>query len=243
MSPVAERLNRACDCVGTDVLGLHRALDARLAPALAGTSLNSSHRHLFSPLPVFISADTARRITQLIDAISIAVRSPGYLTIALARAPAIAQRAVPALGVFFGYDFHVTPDGPKLIEINTNSGGALLNSELLRAQRACCPRLDDVLRMEQTPGGIEAAILDMFASEWRLARGDRPLTTVAIVDDDPGSQYLFPEFLLVRSLLARRGIETFVVDSRALDLRDGHLSHDGRRIDLVYNRTTDFYFV
>lgn len=36
-----------------------------------------------------------------------------------------------------GYDFHVTPEGPKLIEINTNAGGAFLNAALREAQRAC----------------------------------------------------------------------------------------------------------
>jgi D-alanine-D-alanine ligase-like ATP-grasp enzyme len=35
--------------------------------------------------------------------------------------------------VFFGYDFHLTDDGPKLIEINTNAGGGLLNAYLLAA--------------------------------------------------------------------------------------------------------------
>ena len=30
-------------------------------------------------------------------------------------------------GVMMGYDFHITPEGPRLIEINTNAGGALVN--------------------------------------------------------------------------------------------------------------------
>jgi hypothetical protein len=82
----------------------------------------------------------------------------------------------------------------------------------------------------------------MFATEWRLARGAQPLKTVAIVDDDPASQYLFPEFLLFQRLLAQHGIDTLIADARELELLDGALSFGGRRIDLVYNRTTDFYF-
>ena len=27
-------------------------------------------------------------------------------------------------GFFMGYDFHLGPDGPRLIETNTNAGGA-----------------------------------------------------------------------------------------------------------------------
>lgn len=37
-----------------------------------------------------------------------------------------------------GYDFHLGEDGPRLIEVNTNAGGAFLNALLARAQRACC---------------------------------------------------------------------------------------------------------
>jgi hypothetical protein len=42
--------------------------------------------------------------------------------------------ARPPAGVFLGYDFHLGPDGPQLIEINSNAGGALLNA------CACCAR-------------------------------------------------------------------------------------------------------
>src|SRR4030067_1183541 len=44
-------------------------------------------------------------------------------------------------GVFLGYDFHLDEHGPRLIEINTNAGGALLNVYLARAQKACCAEL------------------------------------------------------------------------------------------------------
>ena len=35
--------------------------------------------------------------------------------------------------LFMGYDFHISEDGPKLIEVNTNAGGAFLVSALQRA--------------------------------------------------------------------------------------------------------------
>ena len=44
-----------------------------------------------------------------------------------AGAPEIARFVPGNFGVFMGYDFHLTPAGPRLIEINTNAGGALLN--------------------------------------------------------------------------------------------------------------------
>jgi hypothetical protein len=238
----AQRLNRDCDCVGTDVPALQHALDTQFAASRGGATLLETHPHLFSAAPVFVGSGHMRQVERVIQAIGVVVGNPGYRQGALARAPAIAQAAKAARGVFFGYDFHITPAGPKLIEINTNAGGALLNIELLRAQQACCPPVADYLRAAQAPERAEAGILDMFAAEWRLARGEQPLKTVAIVDDDPTSQYLFPEFLLFQRLLAQRGIDTLIADARELELLDGALTVDGRRIDLVYNRTTDFYF-
>ena len=36
----------------------------------------------------------------------------------------VARHRAKNFGVFMGYDFHVTRSGPRLIEINTNAGGA-----------------------------------------------------------------------------------------------------------------------
>jgi hypothetical protein len=142
--------------------------------------LLETHPHLFSAAPVFVGGGHMRQVEKIIQAIGVVVGNPGYRQGALARAPAIARAPQAARGVFFGYDFHITPAGPKLIEINTNAGGALLNIELLRAQQACCPPVADYLRAAQAPERAEAAILDMFADEWRLARGAQPLKTAGV---------------------------------------------------------------
>jgi hypothetical protein len=81
----------------------------------------------------------------------------------------------------------------------------------------------------------------MFLEEWRLARGGVPLRRIAIVDQMPAEQYLFPEFLLFQSLFEAHGLQAVVVDPSQLAWREGVLWHAGERIDLVYNRLTDFY--
>ena len=138
------------------------------------------------------------------------------------------------------YDFHVTASGPKLIEVNTNAGGAFLNAVLARAQRACCA--DAHMAFEISPSqDFESKIVDMFIDEWRRQRGSsgRP-TMIAIVDDAPEEQYLFPEFRLAKALLEKYGFETVIADAKEL-LRDGKtLLFGGRPIDLVYNRLVDF---
>ena len=80
----------------------------------------------------------------------------------------------------------------------------------------------------------------MFFAEWRLARGDRPLRRIAIVDENPQEQYLYPEFILFQQLFRRHGVDAVIADPAALRLHDGGLWHGDDPIDLVYNRLTDF---
>jgi hypothetical protein len=162
----------------------------------------------------------------------------------LAWAPEIARHAVAAPGVFLGYDFHLDASGPQLIEINTNAGGGLLNALLARAQKACCADVAAMLPGDSGGATPERLFLDMFRAEWRafaVSRGrDGALSRVAIVDQAPLTQYLYPEFVLFQRLFAHAGIDAVICDPAELDLRDGALWHGAKRIDLVYNRLTDF---
>jgi hypothetical protein len=98
------------------------------------------------------------------------------------------------------------------------------------------------VRVPANRAQLEAAFIAMFRSEWRLARGERPLRTIAIVDDQPAQQFLHPEFRLFEALFAAHGFEAFIADACELEFTGDSLTHAGRRIDLVYNRLTDFYF-
>ena len=85
-----------------------------------------------------------------------------------------------------------------------------------------------------------ARLADVFRAEWRLQRGTAPLRSIAIVDDQPQQQYLYPEFLVIKELLRRHDIDAVVCDPAELVARGGGLFHGDVRIDLVYNRLTDF---
>ena len=173
--------------------------------------------HLFSPATVKVSRGDAASMTALVAAVERVVAMPAYQARALAWAPEIARHAPSNPGVFYGYDFHVTPAGPKLIEINTNTGGGLLAAV-------------------QVPGNaLEAEYVAMFRSECA-----RELRTLAIVDEAPESQYLYPEFLMFQALFRRHGIDAVICAPDELAFRDGGLWHGQRRLDLVYNRLTDF---
>jgi hypothetical protein len=140
-----------------------------------------------------------------------------------------------------GYDFHLAADGPRLIEINTNAGGAFLNALLLEAQRACCTEVEVGLGRSGADA-FDTAVLAMFANEWTMQRGMGMPRRVAIVDDSPTEQYLYPEFVLAQRLFHRHGIDAVIADGAQLRYRHDRLQIDGQPIDLVYNRLVDFSF-
>lgn len=246
MSPtahvVAKRLNRECFCVGTDVPAIQRWLENDFRSRGISQRVVATHPHLFSAAPVFVARRQAKLMQEIIGAIQTVVVLPSFQEAAMADAPSIAH-AVPAThGVFLGYDFHLTDSGPKLIEINTNAGGAMLNAALRRAQRACCVDVERGARRQRSADELEESYFQMFVQEWRHARGDVPLSNIAIVDDAPEAQYLYPEFLLFQRLFESRGITSIIVAAGQLEYESGATWYAGQRIDMIYNRLTDFYF-
>jgi hypothetical protein len=87
---------------------------------------------------------------------------------------------------------------------------------------------------------LEQSFLDMFRNEWRLARGDAPLQTIAIVDEQPQEQYLYPEFVLAQRMFERAGMAALIADPAEFQLQADGLYCRERKIDMVYNRLTDF---
>lgn len=238
----SERLNAECFCTGIDVDALQRAINARAGESGLPALLEERCPFVFASRPVFVSARQSARMAALVEAIESVVALPAYQDEVLARAPEIARRQAGARGVFFGYDFHVTATGIGLIEINTNAGGAMLNALLARAQRACCEPIGRLLPSVATAEVFEARIVAMFWNEWALSGRTRPLRNIAIVDEQPEAQYLYPEFLLFKQLFEANGWEAVIADPAQLTMRDGVLYCGERPIDLVYNRLTDFYF-
>ena len=239
---LAETLNLGCLCrtLSQDLLREQLETDASLQGMLEG--LAATRPHLFSNTAVFLDASVQARVEQAIAAIEAVIALPAYQQTALAAAPDIARHDFGPAGVFMAYDFHLSDAGPKLIEINTNAGGALLNSALARAHQACCtPMLDG---LDTNLARLDETFVAMFRAEWQAQRGALPLRTVLIVDDAPESQYLAPEFALARQLFLQHGITAAVADARELQWREGALWHPvlpaGLPVDLVYNRLTDF---
>ncbi len=230
----ADLLNRTCFCKTLKREELLASLQAQSLPA----EVLQHFEQLFSHTAVFISPVQWRQLQLLVQTVMRVTALPAYQQAVLSRAPAIAHKASPVSGVFMGFDFHLNEDGPHIIEINTNAGGAFLNAILLSAQTACCNAAGDFPQLLQPQ--VEAEFVAMFRREWQLARGDQILRCIALVDENPSAQFLYPEFLLAQSVFERAGIKTLIVDPRELDVVDGKLCYQQQVIDLVYNRLTDF---
>ena len=236
---LADSLNLGCMCRTLNAEHLREQLECD--PQLAGLAqqLAVTHPHLFSQTAVFVDPATRDAVAQAVATLDRVMALPAWQAHALAHAAPVAQHAFGPAGVFMGYDFHLGPEGPRLIEINTNAGGAFLNAALARAHRACCESMGALVDAT-APNllSLDAGFMAMFRAEWQTQRGAAPLRTVLIVDDAPDAQYLAPEFALARVLFASQA------DARTLQWRDGRLWHPGvpagLPVDMVYNRLTDF---
>lgn len=237
---LADALNQGCACRTLNPQALHQQLHALLPHTPDHPDWEDTHAHLFSATTVFLSQEMGEQIAEHVAAIERTMALPGWRAQALAPAAARAQHDPGPLGVFMGYDYHIGPQGPQLIEINTNAGGAWLNAVLARAQQACCEA--DGSRAAGTPAeDLESAFYAMFQAEWQRQRPTQTLRQVAIVDDAPQQQYLAPEFALAQRMFAQRGLACQVLDASSLQWQDGQLrAPDGSVVDMVYNRLTDF---
>ncbi len=235
----AEQLNQHCHCVALDRDKLRQALATQTNGDKLFRMICEERPHLVADAAVFVGAASLKQQRDIIEAVERVVALPAYHQRVLRYAPDSAQHSPNTHGVFLGYDFHLGKEGSKLIEINSNAGGALLNVWLARAHSACEACEWDLVDVRQSEL-VEQLFIDMFQTEWRLAGRQQPLRTIAIVDQDPSSQYMLPEFLLFQNLFAAHQLQTVICDPSELQHHHGKLWFGERAIDLVYNRLTDF---
>lgn len=241
--PLADSLNESCQCIWVDRTLLQQQLRARLG---GSSALLDERGGLVSGSVVFVGAREAAAMDRTLALVTRVLGSDACEDRIVRHAPAIARRRNPAHGGFLGFDFHLGGPSPQLIEINTNPGGMLISLELARAATASCDCFTEPLSV-MTGATVsldprEDRIARSFGAEWTRARGASPLRTIAIVDDEPPQQYLYPEFLLYQRLFERSGWRAVLTDPSGLAVRDGGLYCGTEHIDLVYNRLTDFYF-
>ncbi|GCA52910.1 hypothetical protein KGO5_05376 [Sinorhizobium sp. KGO-5] len=233
------RLNRNCFCITLDRTALWTALADEADDSGFFEAFMKSRAHLFSNVAVFLAQSVIDKMRGVVGAIEATTKLPGYREAVLSWAPEIALQDFGPAGALMGYDFHLDNDEPRLIEVNTNAGGAFLNAVLAEAQKACCARGEQSL-IATPDDDFETRVVAMFRDEWRRQRGAGSPRTIAIIDDRPEEQYLYPEFVIAQRLLKKHGVDAVIGDASELQYEGGRLRLSGHEIDLVYNRLVDF---
>jgi hypothetical protein len=185
---------------------------------------------ILSPATVTIPRPALRRMAALVRALDRLAREPRYRALVAPLVPAAARFDPGHAAVMMGYDFHLTPAGPRLIEVNTNAGG------IVPACQAGHPGAD-------LPERLRDHLCSTFAAELQAqSRGTlhKP-RRIAIIDETPAQQFLYPEMQQFAELFRAWGVAATVVDPVALPASADGVWLDGEKVDLVYNRHCDFY--
>ena len=235
-STILEQLNEHCSCVTLDRELLISFLANQLGDDAEEMLESPAWKQYFSSTSVFVPKRDLDKMQAIVRAIEEASMLSGYREQVMSWAPSTAQSDSKAAGVFMGYDFHLSEHGPQLIEINTNAGGAFLNAVLSRGQHQCCGETVST----EWADDFDEGVIDQFESEWLKKNGKGRPSTIAIVDDQPTEQYLYPEFKLARQLIQRNGIEAVILSPSDLHYENEVLYGNGKPIDMVYNRLVDF---
>jgi hypothetical protein len=148
-----------------------------------------------------------------------------------------------------GFDFHLTPQGPKLIEVNTNAGGLATVWDLVDPKTERIPL--ENLFVKAIRKEYELFLLSNqtghSSSDGKIESNgvytDTVLKQMVIVDDNVKTQNLYPEMLEMARVLEKNGINCVVVSPEDLVTdSEGHLlCNNGKdKVQFIYNRITDF---
>lgn len=187
--------------------------------------------YFISPAVIFVSQAERRSIEQAILALNRLRHNPKFVSWLRNE-----QGSGPDPGFdsgFMGFDFYLTDDGPRLIEINTNAAAQLVMAFLNEFQ-GCVPAVE----------ATESVLLTMLKSQFRhYGKFEVPGYSV-IVDQAVTEQKTYFDMALHSAMMGRWGWANRVADITELrwDTHRARLvdSVTGQDIDYVYNRDTDF---
>ncbi|MBW6512280.1 MAG: hypothetical protein K0A93_09270 [Desulfuromonadaceae bacterium] len=171
--------------------------------------------------------DQMRMLVRDLDRLS---TLPGYHALLADRLPEVAAFDPGQQAVLLGYDFHLTADGPRLIEVNSNAGGLLLAARAMHGQ--------ELVRF----GELDQILWTAFCAEYAACSHEANAVPqhIAIIDETPEEQFLYPELEAFAALFRARGCQVVITDPTQLSADHNGLCHDGQKIDLIYNRHCDF---
>jgi len=221
------QLNQECECFPIPRDKVDRSIFS-LTDHPNMKALLDAREHYFASTAIFMAPQMVGDMEEQIAAIERFMKLPAYQNEIYQRSALAAfAPAKTTQGAFMGYDFHITEDGPRLIEINSNAGGAFIVNAIQKA-------------IGQPYQKTEALILDMFQREWELSGRQTDLLSIAIIDENPEEQFHYPDMLLAADLFRRQGLSVKIIEAKELDYKNSTIFAGDMKIDLIYNRLTDF---
>ncbi len=187
-----------------------------------------------SRLTAHLPHQDLRQMLRLVRLLFRLGQSTAYRSRVFPELPDIAKFDPGHAALMMGYDFHLTANGPRLIEVNTNAGGGYI------------AWLSEQLAGKVSPlylsNRFQQRLLQSYLQEWRdFSGGDEPLKRVVVVDEDLEQQALLPEMVGCCNWLEQHGIKADVASPAELQVRSGGVYLHDEKIDLIYNRHCDFF--
>lgn len=188
--------------------------------------------YLVSPLEINLSPKVLANATAAIRALYQVSRRKSFAQ-QLEPIPGITDRPTAHKSVLMAYDFHTSEDGEcYLVEVNTNASGFMLCS---------------LMEMTHQQSSVESyqplqLLKSSFQKDLSLWGKSSPVPRIAICDEDIPRQKMYLEFLMYRDWFQAAGWEADFCEATDFTVSDLKLTDtQGRNIDFVYNRLTDFY--
>jgi hypothetical protein len=199
-------------------------------PSLSELSRPWQNRNVITPYKMTLPQSVIDSIAAAVDNIFRLSRLDSYRESVL-RDPVdreILSGPAENLSVLMSYDFHLEGETPRLLEINTNASGYLIANELYTLHDQPNP----------FPGAINS-LKKSFVDEFQRLGFEGP-PRIAIIDEQPLAQKMYPEFLCYKSLFKKWGYAASIHDYTNLSYRNGALFAGEQEIDFIYNRYCDF---
>ncbi len=188
-------------------------------------------QHTTSPHSLTLSRNNLRQMIALVRALQRLSELPVYQESIESELIPTARFEPGNHSVMMAYDFHLSEAGPQLIEVNTNAGGLW---------PACLTQHPNASAFPEKMGD---KLLGTFIDDFALWKGDPDVKprSIAIIDEQPVGQFLYPEMRIFSELFEKAGISTFIIDPSELTAAPSGLFLNGKPVDMIYNRHCDFY--
>ena len=195
----------------------------------------SDFKEQISSAIVELPGAALKRMVGVVRTLDRLSRNPAYREQVYAEVPDVARFDPGHDAVMMCYDFHLDGEMPRLIEVNTNAGGGML------AYLAHDPALPADQRFLSAK--LRERLLRTFSEEIKKYSAGTRLKPerIAIIDEDPAGQHLYPEMVAFADLFRAWGVPAEIVEPQGLKASANGVSLEGQPVDLVYNRHCDFY--